>query len=243
MVGVGLCCCGTDVGPFPPCEETCCEPYPDELGLYFQYSETEVLGIDCDDCPSTTPFQVILAKDADPTYEELPGAAVCDMTNMSGCYADSLFAACFDTVCVSATYSASFSTGCLCCTAEGIDPFCYRNDYDIRALYVKGTNEYMEEPGECTIVFEVYKTTWIGPDCDNLQICGFTKTGYIVTNNAGGACSCGFYDYISFGGAGPVLGGGCADCGDYLPGYALCGASLAIATIPNPEWGKLEVIC
>lgn len=240
-LGIGECCCDAPSTP-PECDDACCDPYPDELKIWLQWSQTDILACVCDACPSATPFQLTLTKDADPSSFPQFSAAECPgmLWSGSGCYVTDLNDGCWSDACITATYSGSFSSGCLCCSScdPGIDGWCIRLDVEVFATFGIANVVGVDEPGLCTIILEVVISQYIGPDCDNLELCGFTRELWMVTSNGDGVCDCGLYDLSSFG-----SGTATCECTQSDEVFPLCGVSIPPSTPGHPEYQQIEIPC
>lgn len=233
--------CGCSTPPEPPeCETTCCESgYPDELKVWLQWNQTDILECTCDPCPSGSPFQVTLTKDPTPTWSTLNNAEC-------GAILGGLDGIEYVTpTCISATYSASFSSGCLCCDSceSPIVGWCVRYDVEVFATYGISSYEDIEDPEACTIEVDIIVRTYWGPDCDNLQLCSYVRSFHLAIDNSTDLCDCGFYDLTRFG----AWGGYCTvneNCSELpLPAFPLCGVALAIVVPGHDEYGQVEVPC
>lgn len=258
MVGIGIagcdgCGCDEEGEPIPICDESCCESYASKMRIWAVWNPSLAIpGLTCDTCSGTplNPFEIVLTKDETPGYFSWYNDDLdCSPSAFSGCYAAmaTTFDRCFETVCMSATYSGNASTGCQECTPNDpelgpLPPFATRTDYYFWAGYVKGNGEIvlaLDDITACTIYLEILEHTYIGPDCDNLEFCRFNLTGYMVTNNTGGACSCGAYDIVPTGG----VRGGCACASNSIFFPSICDFSFFPVPILVPNTNKLEVVC
>jgi hypothetical protein len=252
------CGCLEDDPPPEPCPDGECCSFS-SISFYLQYDQVVVSTCeDCTECdgnpfevtltPTTCPeeggtwfinwWDKVFCDNADPRIGPHPFRGICEGTippggDILGCGSGGQTG--FVSLdCVNGCYQASFSGPCYTCSdPEEECTFAEKIEYELRAVTGK-------LGGRCvtaiSLYYEHYKTMG-ATDCSSLEPFSAARATWVFDHGATGDEVC--CDTLTW----PAMHSSCGWLCCTLGGIFGCSAGLAVATIPNPEWGEVVFAC
>lgn len=240
-LGIGGCCCGDTVCP------DCCAPI--NISFWATVNTIENADYTCEACPSATPYEIELTEisctNSDPwtlPTSHCVDPEECTYTSDSGDPCDTILAPTGN--CVKKCYKVEYSTPCIRCDPV-LDGTTYysRIDYCLYIAFGRitvtvgaGTETY-----DCAMYVRYFIKYYQGASCATLALKYIGENTQVLNMDLDldldavehccteftfnpTAVSCFRYCTLDF---------------QTFP----CGIAQAIATVPNPEWGKISLNC